>query len=223
MTRILVQRGSTGSSSLNLSRSSSLPGPSAFSTHQVPSAAKDGEVNEEVSELVASDEHLECSRSSENKGVKDDPLVENLRNDRNGTSSDAIAEAEKVNTLAALGSCDMMNDSENLNSRRFASGSPNPVRAGSSRRAVAWPIVSTRTSPSESWPSSPRSHGENEGYNSADEQSPCFVSSYGDAERERQFEIDIRLAKGLEVKRMLEDGNCLFRAVADQVYGDFEA
>ncbi|PPD97188.1 hypothetical protein GOBAR_DD05787 [Gossypium barbadense] len=227
MTRILVQRGSTGSSSLNLSRSSSLPGPSAFSTHQVPSAAKDGEVNEEVSELVASDEHLECSRSSENKGVKDDPLVENLRNDRNGTSSDAIAEAEKVNTLAALGSCDMMNDSgEKVASETEGSSgdpspigsrrSPNPVRAGSSRRAVAWPIVSTRTSPSESWPSSPRSHGENEGYNSADEQSPCFVSSYGDAERERQFEIDIRLAKGLEVKRMLEDGNCLFRAVADQ-------
>lgn len=42
-------------------------------------------------------------------------------------------------------------------------------------------------------------------------------------ERERQFEIDIRRAKGLEVKRMLEDGNCLFRAVADQVYGDSEA
>ncbi|MBA0604895.1 hypothetical protein Godav_017523 [Gossypium davidsonii] len=102
MTRILVQRGSTGSSSLNLSRSSSLPGPSAFSTHQVPSAAKDGEVNEEVSELVASDEHLECSRSSENKGVKDDPLVENLRNDRNGTSSDAIAEAEKDSTVVGF-------------------------------------------------------------------------------------------------------------------------
>lgn len=42
-------------------------------------------------------------------------------------------------------------------------------------------------------------------------------------ERERQFEIDIRRAKGFEVKRMLEDGNCLFRAVADQVYGDSEA
>lgn len=42
-------------------------------------------------------------------------------------------------------------------------------------------------------------------------------------ERERQFEIDIRRTKGLEVKRMLEDGNCLFRAVADQVYGDSEA
>lgn len=42
-------------------------------------------------------------------------------------------------------------------------------------------------------------------------------------ERERQFEIDIRRAKGFEVKRMLGDGNCLFRAVADQVYGDSEA
>ena len=41
-------------------------------------------------------------------------------------------------------------------------------------------------------------------------------------ERERQFEIDIRRAKGLEVKWMLEDGNCLFHAVADQVYGDSE-
>ncbi|KAF7137842.1 hypothetical protein RHSIM_Rhsim07G0227400 [Rhododendron simsii] len=34
-----------------------------------------------------------------------------------------------------------------------------------------------------------------------------------------RFEIDIRLSKGLEVKRMMEDGNCLFRAVADQLYG----
>jgi hypothetical protein len=41
-------------------------------------------------------------------------------------------------------------------------------------------------------------------------------------ERERQFEIDIRRVKGLEVKKMLEDGNCLFRAVADQVFGDSE-
>ncbi|XVF05131.1 hypothetical protein REPUB_Repub05bG0145100 [Reevesia pubescens] len=113
--------------------------------------------------------------------------------------------------------------SVNSNSRRFVSGSSNPVCAGSSRRAVPWPIVSTRTSPSGSRPSSPRSHGENEGYNSADEQNPSFVSSYDDAERERQFELDIRRAKSLEVKRMLEDGNCLFRAVADQVYGDSEA
>lgn len=110
----------------------------------------------------------------------------------------------------------------NSNSRRSVSGSSNAVRIGSSRRAVAWPVVSTRNSPSGSRPSSPRSHGESEGYNSADEQNPCFGSSYDDSERERQFEVDVRRAKGLEVKRMLEDGNCLFRAVADQVYGDSE-
>lgn len=56
--------------------------------------------------------------------------------------------------------------------------------------------------------------------------SECIINSpfaYLFQERERQFEIDIRRAKGLEVKKMLEDGNCLFRAVADQVYGDSEA
>ncbi|XWS28537.1 hypothetical protein CRYUN_Cryun25bG0078600 [Craigia yunnanensis] len=272
MTRILVLRGSTGSSSSNPSRSSSSPGPSSsraepqVSTHQVPSAAKDEEVSQEVHEQVASDEVLVCSGSSENKAVKsDDPFLENLHNDRNETSSDAIVEAEKVNTLDALGPLEMMNDSgglkisenvtaesegssadplpigsgsphpppppvpppkpsaSNSNSRRFVLGSTNPICAGSSRRAVAWPIVSTRASPSGSRPPSPRFHGESEGYNSADEQNPSYVSSYDDVERERQFEIDIRQAKGLEVKRMLEDGNCLFLAVADQVYGDSEA
>ncbi|CAK9172894.1 unnamed protein product [Ilex paraguariensis] len=112
--------------------------------------------------------------------------------------------------------------SVNSNLRRFGSGGSSAVCIGSSRRAAVWPIVSTRTSQSGSRPSSPRSHCENEGYNSADEKSPCFGSSYHDAERERQFEIDIRRVKGLEVKRMLDDGNCLFRAVADQVYGDSE-
>lgn len=68
----------------------------------------------------------------------------------------------------------------NSNSRRSASGNSNAVRIGSSRRAVAWPVVSTRTSPTCSRPSSPRSHVESEGYNSADEQNPCFVSSYDD-------------------------------------------
>ncbi|OMO91830.1 Ovarian tumor, otubain [Corchorus capsularis] len=272
MTRILVQRGSTGNSSSNPSRSSSLPGQSSsraepqVSSHQVSSVVRDEEVSDEVQEQVATDEILECSGSSENKSVKgDDPLLENLHNGHNETSSDEFVEAEKANALDGTGPWEMMNDlgglrisekvavegegssgdplpsgsgsphpppppvpppkpsATNSNSRRFVSGSSNPVRTGPSRRAVAWPVVSTRTSPSGSRPSSPRSHGENEGYNSADEQNPCYVSSYDDVERERQFEIDIRRAKGLEVKRMLEDGNCLFRAVADQVYGDSEA
>ncbi|XP_076906382.1 OVARIAN TUMOR DOMAIN-containing deubiquitinating enzyme 6-like [Bidens hawaiensis] len=100
---------------------------------------------------------------------------------------------------------------------------PPKPRIGSSRRANVWPVVSTRTSPTGSHPSSPKSHGDNEGYNSADEQVPSYGSSYDNAERDRQFEIDIRRLKGFEVKNMNEDGNCLFRAVADQVYGDSEA
>ncbi|KAK9153613.1 hypothetical protein Sjap_001093 [Stephania japonica] len=112
----------------------------------------------------------------------------------------------------------------NLSSRRNASSCLNTMRGGSSRRSVvARPVVSARTSPSGSRPSSPRSYGEAEGYNSADEQGPCFGPSFDDLEREQQFELDIRRTKGFEVKRMLEDGNCLFRAVADQVYGDSEA
>ncbi|KAF7805728.1 OTU domain-containing protein 5 [Senna tora] len=111
----------------------------------------------------------------------------------------------------------------NLNLRRNVSSNSNAVHIGSSRRSSAWSAVSARTSPAGSRPSSPRSHCENEGYNSADEQNPCFVSSYDDLGREQQFEIDIRRAKGFEVKKMMEDGNCLFRAVADQVYGDSES
>ncbi|GAB2234819.1 hypothetical protein Droror1_Dr00004085 [Drosera rotundifolia] len=108
-----------------------------------------------------------------------------------------------------------------VNTRRLPT-TASSGRTGPSRRGVARPVPA-RTSPSGSRPSSPRSHCESEGYNSSDEQNTCFVSSYEDMERERQFEIDIRRAKGIEVRRMLADGNCLFRAVADQVYGDSEA
>jgi hypothetical protein len=37
------------------------------------------------------------------------------------------------------------------------------------------------------------------------------------------FGHDLRHVKGLEIRKMAKDGNCLFRAVADQVYGDAEA
>ena len=41
------------------------------------------------------------------------------------------------------------------------------------------------------------------------------------AAREQHFEQQIA-QRGLEVKRMAQDGNCLFRCVADRVYGDAE-
>ncbi|KAJ4871116.1 OTU-like cysteine protease family protein [Raphanus sativus] len=86
-------------------------------------------------------------------------------------------------------------------------------------------LVSTRSSPIGLHPSSPISHSENEGYNSSDEHMPSFVPSHSGSglEREHQFETEIRQSKGFEIRRMLEDGNCLFRAVADQVYGDSES
>jgi OTU domain-containing protein 5 len=54
---------------------------------------------------------------------------------------------------------------------------------------------------------------------------PSFGPSHpgSGSEREHQFETEIRQSKGFVIRRMLEDGNCLFRAVADQVYGDSES
>ncbi|XP_037485554.1 OVARIAN TUMOR DOMAIN-containing deubiquitinating enzyme 6-like [Triticum dicoccoides] len=105
---------------------------------------------------------------------------------------------------------------------RMGSGSSNGVRIGSSRRPAAWPPVAAWTSASGSRPSSPRSLADCEGYNSADEQGACYTSSYDDSEREHMFEHDLRRVKGFEIRKMAADGNCLFRAVADQVYGDPE-
>ncbi|KAK2980207.1 hypothetical protein RJ640_007297 [Escallonia rubra] len=216
---------------------------------QVASTSKDEEVGEEVQEQVVVDNFLGNAGVRDDKGQKtDDLLVESLPVDQNkdvvlDSGTEVLAGSgdlskgfgglrineEENETLTASGSSYPPPPPvppprpSSQNSGRFLSGSSNAMRIGSSRRAAAWPVVSTRSSPTGSRPTSPKSHSETEGYNSADEQSPSFGSSYDDAERERQFEIDIRRAKGLEVKRMLEDGNCLFRAVADQVYGDSDA
>ncbi|KAK3014629.1 hypothetical protein RJ639_010294 [Escallonia herrerae] len=240
MTRILVQRGAGGSSS-HPNRQSSLPSSSSASpqpqvvSSQVASTSKGEEVGEEVQEQVVVDNFLGNAGVRDDKGQKtDDLLVESLPFDQN---EDVVLDRfgglrineEENETLTASGSSYPPPPPvpppkpSSQNSRRFLSGSSNAMRIGSSRRAAPWPVVSTRSSPTGSRPTSPKSHSETEGYNSADEQSPSFGSSYDDAERERQFEVDIRRAKGLEVKRMLEDGNCLFRAVADQVYGDSDA
>ncbi|XP_027083368.1 OVARIAN TUMOR DOMAIN-containing deubiquitinating enzyme 6 [Coffea arabica] len=280
MTRILVQRGSAGSSSSsNQSRpSASASAPSCSSSTPAPaqsvvannnnnyqnpvvSAEKDDELAIEAQEKNVVDDCSDISGAFESKGVSNDDLSPTSLDSNQNEADEKTVENESLPRDDFTSTGDLLKDfgglsvveeeieglvgsslqmvtgstypppppvppprpsSMNSNLRRSASGTSSAVRVGSSRRTAGWPTVSTRTSPTGSRPSSPRSHCESEGYNSADEQSPCFGSSYDDTERERQFEMDIRRDKGLEVKKMLEDGNCLFRAVADQVYGDSE-
>ncbi|KAF2358856.1 OTU domain [Trinorchestia longiramus] len=70
-------------------------------------------------------------------------------------------------------------------------------------------------------PSSCNDDERNSGYNSGDEYQPMNwnLSSQEWIEKERWFEKKMK-KKGLMIKKMQEDGACLFRAIADQVYGD---
>ncbi|KAH9623537.1 hypothetical protein KSS87_014711 [Heliosperma pusillum] len=263
MTRILVQRGSSGSSSSNQNRasvssSSTAPAQSQGGPAQVVVAVKsEDEVNEQG---IASELSEHCVASGSKTVKSDDALEEGVNPspellDGDGVDGRVVSDVNQVDLLRGFSALNVSenanNESDSLsgdtlqsgmgssqpppppipppkplgsnpNLMRFVSGTSESPRIGPSRRPTVWPAPA-RTSPSGSRPSSPRSHCDNEGYNSADEQNPGYGSSFYDLERERQFEIDIRRSKGLEVKRMLEDGNCLFRAVADQVYGDPEA
>ncbi|KFM79547.1 OTU domain-containing protein 5, partial [Stegodyphus mimosarum] len=61
------------------------------------------------------------------------------------------------------------------------------------------------------------------GYNSGDEYDRSLDTMTDEelAEKERLFEEKLR-KKGYSIKKMGEDGACMFRAVADQIYGDQE-
>ncbi|XP_024514759.1 OTU domain-containing protein 5 [Selaginella moellendorffii] len=113
---------------------------------------------------------------------------------------------------------------------RSNAGTSSSTRVGTGSRRATVPrpgftAQRVRISPTSSHSTSPRAHsGEGDGYNSADESSswsatPGFEE---DEDKESHFEIELRRVKGFEVRRMVPDGNCLFRAVADQVYGDPE-
>ncbi|XP_065656928.1 OTU domain-containing protein 5 isoform X2 [Hydra vulgaris] len=67
------------------------------------------------------------------------------------------------------------------------------------------------------------------GYNSSDEYDSLREIKKGvikldgpTAEQESEFEKQLLLKRGFQIKQMGTDGACLFRAVADQVYGDQE-
>ena len=64
---------------------------------------------------------------------------------------------------------------------------------------------------------------EENGYNSEDEYNHLGVQLSEEQwiEKDRKFEQFLR-KKGYIIKKMVEDGSCLFRAVADQLYGDQE-
>lgn len=264
MTRILVQRGSSGSASTpsnqNRPSSSSTGSSVPTSSSSAPAPAQSqGEQTEGPLEQITVDDGPEYFGTFDGQGAKvDDHSQEDLNIDQNDDhekipQSEILANEEFMSPGKGFGELSVVEEeneglvgsslqtvtgsscpppppvppprpsSMNTYLRRSTSGSSNSVRIGPSRRLAGWPSVPIRTSPTDSRPSSPRTHCETEGYNSADEHNSCYGSSYDDLERERQFEMDIRRAKGLEVRKMLEDGNCLFRAVADQVYGDSEA
>ncbi|GMS95711.1 hypothetical protein PENTCL1PPCAC_17886, partial [Pristionchus entomophagus] len=57
---------------------------------------------------------------------------------------------------------------------------------------------------------------ERDGPNSDDE----YDRGFRDEEMEREFESRLRDERGLEIKKMVGDGACLFRGVSHQIYGD---
>lgn len=59
------------------------------------------------------------------------------------------------------------------------------------------------------------------GYNSAEEYDGSR-NAYFDLEKERVFEEAMKHDRGFVIKKMRQDGACLFRCVADHVYGDQE-
>jgi len=210
MTRVLVQRGSSGGgSSSNPNRSGGGGGSSSNSSVRAePQVPVLPENSDEV--VVVSDEVLESGdKGKSEEGVhfeqgdgscEDDvaavvesdvreEIVKGLSGLRVGervVSESEGSSGDSSSLLVGGGSCPppppvpppKPSVTGNLNPRRSVSGSLNSGIVGSSRRA--WPVVSARTSPAGSRPSSPRSHNESEGYNSADEQKPCLVSSYDD-------------------------------------------
>ncbi|KAG2308395.1 hypothetical protein Bca52824_028143 [Brassica carinata] len=222
MARILVQRGSSSnasrstSSSSGSSSSSGTEPPQASSNAQVPPVTIDEETSTDgKQEEVIVVEPAECSEAQDVSLPPSDELVDREDDEGLVASENVVVESEGV-------------DCDSPDSLPLPVPPPKPS-SNDNRRSVLRSFGALRIGAAQtgSHPSSPRSLSENEGYNSSDEHMPCFVPSHTGSssglEREDEFETEIRQSKGFEIRRMLEDGNCLFRAVADQVYGDSES
>lgn len=230
MTRILIPRGSVGSSSSSSSSSSSnqnttstsvpVPSPSSATSpvqqltnipQVIPAVEGDNLVDEGKEQIVVDELSEHCGDlGSKGKGKNSEELSPGSLNSGHH-EGEKIEDDEKVLNDDGMGSGNSVKGSGGLTAvegeidsmvgslfqvvigsshppsppvpppKRFASGDLNAVHIGSSRRPAGWPGVSSSSSPSGSRPSSSQSHCEGEGYNSADEQRPCFSSSCDNA------------------------------------------
>lgn len=83
------------------------------------------------------------------------------------------------------------------------------------------PALSPQAGPSRTVSEEEEEGAEHNGYNSGDEYEHLGWNLTAEQweEKERWFEKKMK-KKGLSIKKMREDGACLFRAIADQVFGD---
>ncbi|XP_052678620.1 OTU domain-containing protein 5-B-like [Crassostrea angulata] len=102
---------------------------------------------------------------------------------------------------------------ESVNNKRRHRSSPHRTHARKHRMHASATVTSREYQASTEY--------EETGYNSGDEYVPPQHPDNIE-ELEAWFEKTLKEKKGWDIKKMGEDGACLFRAVADQVYGDQE-
>lgn len=196
MTRILVQRGSSGSSS-NSTRSSSSSGSSSSSEAEphinnnilVPPVTIDEEITNEKQEEVTVVDQAECSDAKNVVVDSEEPLdreddeglivSENVHVESEGIDSDSpVSGGSNPDSPSVPAPPPKPSPTVNPGNNRSSLGSFGALRIGPTRRGAGHRSLVNRSSPTGSHPSSPRSHSENEGYNSSDEHMPCYVSSH---------------------------------------------
>jgi len=112
--------------------------------------------------------------------------------------------------------------SKRVRFKTSVSSCPSRARGGSNHSLAPVPTIAS-CSRVDSTPRTQEEEEEEEGYNSEDEYSHVgqTLSEAEWLEKDLRFERVMR-RKGYIIKPMGEDGACLFRAVADQLYGDQE-